>query len=147
MEKKPRSARLSWPGRERALELVGQRVLAVVVAADRGGLPPHRPCLQQRDQPQLRVLPALGDAELGRQLRAVEQVQGGAVEDDQLQAERGPARRQRDVVPRGVELEGPPHRLLAQPGRACENAGPVGTGVPGRTRVPGIENALARTMS
>ena len=37
------------PRSERSLELVGQRILAVMVAADGGGLPPHSPCPQQRD--------------------------------------------------------------------------------------------------
>jgi hypothetical protein len=54
-----------------------------VVPAERGGLPPHGAGLQQRDDPQLRVRTALGDAELRGQLRAGEQVQGGPVEDDQ----------------------------------------------------------------
>ena len=40
-------------------------------------------------------------------------------------------------------------RIGCSPSRvlAWDNADPVGTGVPGRTRVPGIENALARIMS
>jgi hypothetical protein len=58
---------------------------------------------------------ALGDAELRRQLRAVEQVEGGGVEDDQLKAERGPVGRQGNVVSCGVELERPLGRLLAEP--------------------------------
>ena len=138
-------------GPERAFELVGEGVLAVVVAADRGGLPPHRPCLQQCDQPQLGMPAALGDAELRGQFRAVEQVQGGAVEDDQLQAERRPALRQRDVVPRGVELEGPSHRLLAEPGAALRERG---TGRhrrarpdsrPGHRERPGQDHVIALT--
>ena len=135
------------PGAEGAFELIGQGVLAVAVAADGRGLPLHGPGLQQRGNPQLRVLPSLGDAGLRRQFRAVEQVQGGAVEDDQLQAGRGPARGEGNVVPRGVELERPPCGLLAQPGTGQRERWP---GRDRRARPdprPGIENALARTMS
>jgi hypothetical protein len=54
MEKNPRSARLSMPGREGPFQLVGQGVLAVVVAADLGADPPPGGGADVRGDPQQR---------------------------------------------------------------------------------------------
>ena len=64
MEKKPRSARLSTPGRKLFSSWSARGVLAVVVAADRGAYPAEGRDADVRGDPQHRPGAVRGGAEL-----------------------------------------------------------------------------------
>ena len=132
---------------QRAFQLVCQGVLAVVVPADCGGLPPPRPGLQVRDQPDLRLGAALGHPELLRQHRIAEHLGGvpsKTVSSRPNAVPPGPVRMSARAASASKTF-----RITCSPSRsrAFDSAGPVGVTVPGFTGRPGIPNTFARIMS
>ena len=104
------------PGGERGFQLVGQGVLTVVVAADRGGDPPAGPGAHVRGDPQLRLGAPGRHPERVRELVVTEQLDRGAVQAGGLHAVPGRADAQLQVGAGGVQLEDAAHHLLAQQG-------------------------------
>ena len=102
------------PAGERLLQLIGQGVLPVQVTADRGGDPAARRGAHVRRDAQFRLGPARGHPECLRQLSVVEQLDGGAVDRGDLHLVPGRADAQVRVAAGGIDLEDPPHHLLAQ---------------------------------
>jgi len=114
MEKNPRVGQVDDPGSERGLQVIGQGVLSVKVAADRGVDPAAGPGADVRDDPDLRFGAACGHPERLRQLIVVEYLDGGAVDPGGLHPVPGRADSQLQVGAGGVGLEDLPHDLLAQ---------------------------------
>ena len=102
------------PGSEAAFELVGQGVLAVVVAADRGADPAEGRGADVRGDPQHRPGALGGDAELAFQHLVPGQLHRGAVDRGDLQALPQQADPQVRVRDGRVQLEDPFHGLLAE---------------------------------
>jgi len=102
------------PGGERALQLISQGVLPVVVAADGGGDPAAGPGARVRGDPDLRLGAARGHPERVRELSVIEQLDGGAVHAGGLHAVPGRADARLHVATGRVQLEDLPHDLLTQ---------------------------------
>jgi hypothetical protein len=115
MEKNP-VGQVHHARRERGFQLICQRVLPVVVAADRRGDPPAGAGAHVRRDADLRLGPARGHPERVREPVIGEQLDRGAVHAGGLQAVPGRADAQLQVGTGGVELEDAAHHLLAQQG-------------------------------
>ena len=127
----PAIGEVQLPGPEMGCQLVGQGVLAVEVAADRGGFPPAGSGVQQAGQPQQRPGAGRGNPERGRERGIGGHFQGGAVDLGDLQAERGPVSSGGNPGPGRVGLEHSPCRVLPVPGPG------LGVGRAGRHRDAG----------
>ena len=110
----PAVGQVEDPGGERVLQLISQRVLPVVVAADRGGDPAAGRGAHVRRYPQLRLGPPGRHPERPGQLIVAEQLDGGAVDRGGFHPVPGRAGAQVRVAAGGVDLEDAPHRLLPE---------------------------------
>ena len=133
-------------GCEAAFQLVGQGVLPVVVAADRGADPAEGRGADVGGDPQQRAGAVRRDAELALQHAVPAQLHRGAVEGGDLQALPQQADPQVRVRDGGVELEDLFMACSPSSFLAWENALPEGTSAPGRGFRPGSPNAVASTV-
>ena len=101
-------------GTEGPGQVVGQRVLPVEVAADRGGDPPPGGGADMRRDPQQRPGPVRGDPEHVREHVVPEQLHRGAVQRGDLQPLPQPCDAQLRIAARGVQLEQAAHDLVAE---------------------------------
>jgi hypothetical protein len=129
----PAIGEIDDPGRERPGQLVGERVLPVVVAADGGGDPAAGRGADVRGDPQQRPGPVPGRAERVGERAVPGQLHGGAVHRGDLQALPQDGDAELGVGAGGVELEDLLHGVLA------EQLAGLGERRPGRRFRAGLE--------